>query len=130
MRASSRSRWSDGVARGVALTVVVLAGCYSWTPVRQESLRAGRVEVRTSRVRFTSPGERVEMVAWRVDPSSVDGYDDDVGEARSVDLSRPWTIEVRRPDRAATAVAIFASTVVGVAAVLGGTALLLFSGIR
>lgn len=105
-RSSHRGGLPGARALGVALAALLtLDGCYTWTPVSQESLRAGTVEVRTRRVRFD--GESDELVVHRVNSNYVEGWDERLGAERRIDVSRPWVrIEVRRPDRRATAAAI------------------------
>ena len=99
------------ISPAVALTAsLTLGGCYAWTPVSQEALRAGRVEVRTRSVRFDGSDENV-VVAHRVDRDGLEGWDEALLRERRVDLTTPWrSIEARRPDRGATAVTILAST--------------------
>ncbi|MFO0645683.1 MAG: hypothetical protein U0326_05555 [Polyangiales bacterium] len=115
-------RPSGATSLGAALlaAALLLEGCYAWTPVRQEALRDGSVEIRTRRARFTAPDQSIELVVHRVDRARVEGREVSSGVERAVDLTRPWRIEAHQPDREATAVVILASTVLGAATIVGG----------
>jgi hypothetical protein len=101
------------------LATLPTTGCYAWTAVPSADVRAGLVEVRSRRLRFRSPAETVELTGSHVDRDQVVGWDAARGGERRVDLSAPWQVEVRRPDRAATAAVYFGGILLGASVVAG-----------
>lgn len=85
--------------RPVALALVVAAlGCAQWRPVSVAAVRAGEVDLRSQRARFTAPeGARDLRVTSIIGPFA-QGRDVDTDRGVRVDLDRVRAIEVRRPD--------------------------------
>ncbi len=80
------------------LALVALAGCLRWQRVSIESVRDGRVDLRTRTVRISAPGEQAELVVHRVDGARVEGWDAARNLERRIDLARAREVRVRETD--------------------------------
>ena len=92
--------------RRLLLVTLALAGCFRWTPVALDDVRAGRAELRTRVVRASAPAEQATLVVHRVTPRHVDGWDIDRAVERRVPLDRVRELRVRQTDPLGSALAV------------------------
>jgi hypothetical protein len=90
----------------VALAVVLLTGCFRWSPVALDDVRGGRAEIRTRTVRVSAAEERATMVVHRVTPTHLDGWDVGRRVERRVPLDRVRDLRVRETDPVGSALAV------------------------
>jgi hypothetical protein len=84
--------------RTLALGLALALGCSQWRPVAIAAVRAGEVDLRSQRARFTAPeGVRDLRVTTLIGPFA-QGRDVVSERGVRVDLDRVHAIEVRRPD--------------------------------
>jgi hypothetical protein len=84
--------------RLVAALLVASTACTQWRAVSLTDVRAGTLDLRAERVRFTAAeGSRDLRVTTAIGPFA-QGVDLETGRGVRVDLERVRGVEVRRPD--------------------------------
>jgi len=90
----------------LAVAAVILTGCFRWTPVALDDVRAGRADLRTRAVRVSAPEERATLVVHRVTPTHLDGWDVARAVERRVPFDRVRELRVRETDPVGSAIAV------------------------